>query len=91
MGNENAMSRRRLFGVAGAAGLAALAADVLPVQAAAPKYPVLRKSIESMEEAIEALEKGRKIFGGHRVKAIRALKAAIEECRAAIKFAEGNG
>jgi hypothetical protein len=89
MAKESAMSRRRLLGVAGVASLVVLATSSPPAQAEGKvKYPAIRKAITEMKEAVKELEEGRKIFGGHRLKAIKAMKMAIDECEAAIKFAE---
>jgi hypothetical protein len=86
MAKEHGLSRRRLFGVAGAAGLGILATRLPEAQAS--EYGRLDKAIIEMREAKKYLENAPPIFGGHKKEAIKLLKEGIEELEKAIKFAE---
>lgn len=55
---------------------------------AAVKHPHIREAIKELKEAKKELEEGAKVFGGHRVKAIKAIEEAIEQLEAALKFAD---
>jgi hypothetical protein len=91
MAKLNRTTRRELLGQASLAGLGILGVSLVPTPAAAQgKYAAIRKGIEALREAREELEQGRKIFGGHRVKAIRAIDEALKELRAALEYAEKN-
>ncbi len=50
------------------------------------KHPEIMKAIRNLEQAKAALEHADRDFGGHRAKALDATKAAIAECREALKF-----
>ncbi len=86
MASEKRVSRRSVLRVAGAGSVAALLGLAMTAKGA-EKYPALRNAIRAMRDAKDELDAGRRIFGGHRVKAIRLLNDAIEECQAAIDFA----
>jgi hypothetical protein len=81
------MSRRNVLGLAGAGSLAVLLAEVGSARAAA-SHPQLRKAIDAMQDAYDYLDGAKRIFGGHRAKAMGYLKDAISECKDAIAFAD---
>jgi hypothetical protein len=90
MVTEHSVSRRGAIRSALAwagGGAVALLGFARPAQAA-PRYKAIRDGISAMKEARAELEAGRKVFGGHRVEAIKLLNAAIDECKAAIDYAE---
>jgi hypothetical protein len=87
------INRRQVLHALVTAGAAAavLAGPKLPrAAAAAERHPHIRSSLKELREAKKELEKGDKIFGGHRVKAIKAVEDAIEQLQAALDFAEKN-
>ena len=86
MAKENRISRRSVLRVAGAGSVAALLGVAMTAKGA-EKYPAIRNAIRAMRDAKDELDAGRRIFGGHRAKAIQYINAAIEECQAAIDFA----
>jgi hypothetical protein len=49
-------------------------------------HPELHKALRKLKAAKEDLEKASHDYGGHRVKAIAAVDAAIEEVKAALEF-----
>lgn len=57
-----------------------------PAQAAAERHPKIRSAIRELREARRELEAGAKIFGGHRVKAIKAVDDAIEQLQKALTY-----
>jgi hypothetical protein len=69
-----------------------------PAQPAAPagqgeateagKHPNIRDAMEQLHAAKKHLEAAPAEFGGHRDKAIEHVNAAIEECNAALKYAQ---
>jgi len=76
------MTRRStLAGVAAVTGLA-LAAGA----AHAEPHPRIRAAIRALEDAKNDLEHAAHDFGGHRVEAIRAINAAIEQLHEALRF-----
>jgi len=54
----------------------------------AAKHPRLREALQALENAKKHLEAAPKEFGGHRVKAIEHINQAIEECKAALQYAQ---
>jgi hypothetical protein len=82
-------SRRQVLQVLAVSGLAGLLTSS-PALAAAEKYPRIRASLRELKEARKELEEGAKIFGGHRVKAVKAVDDAIEQLQKALDFAEKN-
>jgi hypothetical protein len=86
---NRAGNRRQVLQVLAAGGLAGLLA-CSPALAAAEKYPRIRGAIKELREAKKELEEGAKIFGGHRVKAVKAVEDAIEQLQKALDFAEKN-
>jgi hypothetical protein len=89
MATNDALSRRELLGTAKAAGLAALGVALLPAVAHADidDYPALKKGRDLLLDARAALEKGDDKFGGHKKEAIKLIGAALDEIKAAVKFA----
>jgi hypothetical protein len=73
--------RTTLAGVAAVTGLA-LAASA----AHAERHPRIHAAIRSLEDAKGDLEHADHDFGGHRVEAIRAINAALEQLREALRF-----
>lgn len=55
-------------------------------QAVAEKQPMMQKALNQLEDAKRALEAATADKGGHRVKAIEHVNAAIAETRAGIEF-----
>ncbi len=55
-------------------------------QAFAEAQPTMRKALASLEEAKRHLENATADKGGHRVKAMELVNAAIAETRAGIEF-----
>ncbi len=86
MARETRVSRRSVLRTAGLGSVAALLGVAVTAKGA-EKYPALRNAIRAMRDAKDELDAGRRIFGGHRARAIQYLNAAIEECQAAIDFA----
>ncbi len=85
---ENRSSnRRQALQALAAGGFAALLALPSPARAA-EKYPRIRASIRELREARKELEEGAKIFGGHRVKAVKAVDEAIEQLQKAVEYAD---
>jgi len=54
----------------------------------AAKHPRLHEAMRSLEVAKKHLEAAPKEFGGHRVKAIEHINQAMEEVRAALRYAQ---
>jgi hypothetical protein len=92
MAQDNGVSRRELLGKAGAAGLAAMGVALLPAAAEAGlgDYPALAKGHDRLLDAKKVLEKGDNGFGGHRAKAIKLIDEALDEIKAAVRFADGK-
>jgi hypothetical protein len=84
---ENRSNRRRVLQILAAGSFAALLAGPRPALAA-DKFPRIRAAIKELREAKKELEEGAKIFGGHRVKAVKAVEDAIEQLQKALDFAE---
>jgi hypothetical protein len=59
-------------------------------QAFAEKQPMMHKALAQLEDAKKALEAATADKGGHRVKAIEHVNAAIAETRAGIEFDNKN-
>lgn len=57
-------------------------------QAAAERHPRIRSAIKELKEARKELEEGAKVFGGHRVKALKATDDAIEQLQKALDYAD---
>lgn len=53
-------------------------------------YPAIQKTANRLIEAGNALDRGFDKFGGHRVKALKAIHAALDELDAAVSFANGK-
>jgi len=64
--------------------------DSAPVQAnmAADRHPHIRSAIRELRDARKELDEGAKIFGGHRVKALKAVDDAVEQLQKAVDFAD---
>lgn len=58
--------------------------------AAAEPQPAMAKAVERLVEAKRLLEAATPDKGGHRVKAIAAVKLALEETREGIKYDDGH-
>jgi hypothetical protein len=54
----------------------------------AVRHPHIRHALRELREARRELEEGEKIFGGHRVEAIKAVDHAIVQLQRALDFAE---
>jgi hypothetical protein len=81
-------NRRQLLQALAAGGLTVLLASPGRARAAADKFPRIRAAIRELREARKELEEGAKIFGGHRVKAVKAVDEAIEQLQKSLDFAE---
>jgi len=62
------------------------AALAFPTVAFAEKQPHMRAAHEALKKAREALEKASPDKGGHRVKAIELVEAALAEVKAGMEF-----
>jgi hypothetical protein len=76
-----------------ALGLTAAPAAAAPGDIAVSQdaYPAILNAARSLRKAVAALDEGRDIFKGHRVKAIADATEALGELDKAVKFAEANG
>jgi hypothetical protein len=60
-----------------------------PVQAnMADRHPHIRAAIRELRDARKEIDEGAKIFGGHRVKALKAVDDAIEQLQKAVDYAD---
>jgi len=70
--------------------VAAALADPVPTTSApapaAEPHPEIRAAIRALEKAKAHLEHAAHDFGGHRVEAIAAVDAALEQLRLALKY-----
>ena len=85
------MNRRdaaRVLGIASLAGLAAPAG--LPAQRGrqeeAAEHPRIAAAIRAINDAIDYMQQAPHDFGGHRVAAIQASRAAVEQLRLALAY-----
>ena len=62
------------------------AAGAFSMHAFADKQPLMRGALNNLEQALNQLQKATSDKGGHRVKAIEHVKAAIAETKAGIEF-----
>lgn len=70
-------------------GKASPAAASLPREAAATPaepHPEIREAIRALRQAKEHMEHAAHDFGGHRVEAIRATEAAIQQLQECLKY-----
>jgi hypothetical protein len=56
--------------------------------AAAERHPRIRSAIRELKGAKRELEEGAKVFGGHRVKAVKAVEEAVEQLQKALDYAD---
>jgi len=80
---EKTFSRRELAAMVGAA--AAVGAAATPAQAAQPH---MENALNSLQYALSELNKALNNKGGHRVHAIEYTKAAIQETKNGINYAD---
>lgn len=71
----------------GSLAAAALVAALPSEAAAAPRHPKIKEAIHSLKEARVELKEAAHDFGGHRVKALKAIDEAIEQLEKALAFA----
>ncbi len=85
------MNRRDAARVLGAVSLAGLAAPAaLPAQGGrreeAQEHPRIAAAIRALNDAIDYMQHAPHDFGGHKVAAIQASRAAIEQLRLALAY-----
>jgi hypothetical protein len=91
---EIVMFRKALAGLVLAGLLIAGSSDGGPFEAASAqaqkgeRHPRIHAAIRELREARKELDEGAKIFGGHRVKALKAVDEAIEQLQKALDFTE---
>jgi len=79
--------RKRLFSLVILAVLTLGFAYPAIAPAASPEpHPEIRAAIQSLRKAKEHLEHAAHDFGGHRVEAIKACDAALEQLQQALQF-----
>ena len=83
------LSRRNLVAAAAVLPLAAATASI-PAQAHQHNQPEMRAALASLEAALAALQRAGAGKGGHRAEAIRLTRAAIEQVKQGIAFANAN-
>lgn len=76
------------LGLAIALGVVTFGQGVRP--ASADEQPLMVKALENLESAHKALENATADKGGHRVKALKLTKEAIDEVKKGIKFDNKN-
>lgn len=88
--NTHPMNRRDVLQTLTAGGLAAavIATSSSSEATAAPKHRKIKEALEALKDARVELKEAGHNFGGHRVKALEAVDAAIEQLRKALAFAD---
>ena len=74
------MLKRLLPGFAVAAGI------LLAAGSASAAHPNLRAAVRAIQAAIDDMQRAPNDFGGHKLEAINACRAAINQIEAAIRF-----
>ena len=83
------INRRQVLQTLAAGGItAAVLARPGATEAAAVKYPRIRAAIRELRDARKELDEGAKVFGGHRVKALKAVDEAIVQLQRALDYAK---